>query len=117
MSSEPPAGRTPAALFDPAAQNERTALAWSRTVASLIVALLIVVRVSTLEHGPIALIVLAIGAPVAVGLLVASRHRYRHVHAKQHASDDDLPDMKLPALLAGMCILLGLVQVVSLLTP
>jgi uncharacterized membrane protein YidH (DUF202 family) len=107
-------GSPDARLYDPAAQNERTALAWSRSIASLIVALLIVVRVSEADLGAWSYVLLAVGVPVAVVLMLASRRRYGRAHSALHAGTA-LPDMKLPATLAGMCVLLGAVEAVRLL--
>ena len=100
-------------LFDVGAQNERTALAWSRSIAALIVALLIVVRVSAADLGGWSYLLLGVGAPVAVVLLLASRRRYGRAQSALHAGSL-LPDGKLPAVLAGMCVLLGVVEAVRL---
>ncbi|MET0725161.1 MAG: DUF202 domain-containing protein [Leifsonia sp.] len=101
-------------LVDPGAQGERTALAWNRTVAALIVALLIVVRVSAADLGASSIVVLLIGVPVAIGLLLGARRRYGRARRALRAGTA-LPDMKLPAVLVAMCVLLAAVEAFRLL--
>ena len=59
------------------AQNERTALAWSRTALSVVVTAAIVSRLAVESIGAIALLAVAAAVPVSVWLVLASRHRYR----------------------------------------
>ncbi|HLR86143.1 MAG TPA: DUF202 domain-containing protein [Nocardioidaceae bacterium] len=59
------------------AQNERTALAWSRTALSVVVTAAIVSRLSVESIGPVALLAVVAALPVSVWLVLASRRRYR----------------------------------------
>lgn len=60
------------------AQNERTALAWQRTALSLMVASTIVLRLTAVELGALALVGVAIAFPLAFWVFLESRWRYRH---------------------------------------
>jgi uncharacterized membrane protein YidH (DUF202 family) len=60
------------------AQNERTALAWQRTALSLMVASMLVLRLTVDALGAPALVGTGIAFPLALWVFVESRSRYRH---------------------------------------
>ncbi|WP_129666949.1 DUF202 domain-containing protein [Phytoactinopolyspora endophytica] len=103
--------RTDERTFDPGAQNERTALAWTRTGLALLLA---VVLASRLTAEPLGLAALAFGlvvAPIAVAILVLARRRYGAAHRSLHVAQP-LPDGRLPALATTVTVLLALLEIV-----
>jgi uncharacterized membrane protein YidH (DUF202 family) len=86
---------TPAGLFDPGMQPERTALAWQRTALSMAVGSLVALRVFPLILGQWAIIPAAVALALAGLLFAASHLRYRRNHAAL------LADPAAPVLLAG----------------
>lgn len=66
-----------ALVFDAGLQLERTALAWRRTIAAMLVGALLAIRILPEVFGFWTLIVGALGAVTAVTLLVAAHQRYR----------------------------------------
>ncbi|NED99335.1 DUF202 domain-containing protein [Phytoactinopolyspora halotolerans] len=100
----------PERTFDPGAQNERTALAWTRTGLALLLA---VVLASRLTAGPLGLAALAFGlltAPFAAAILVLARRRYQLAHRSLRRAGH-LPDGRLPALAAAVTLLLALLEI------
>lgn len=87
-------------------QTERTRLAWSRSVLSLLGVVLVEARVLAEVDGVVALLVLAVGALVAVVALagVARRHPRRRPGGGLRG---DL-DGRLPAAVAALAGLSGL---------
>lgn len=98
-----PAGRQPAHAPDPAAPQERTALAWRRTGLALLVGSLTIGRLSLTALGP------AVVVPTVVGVLLASwvlvvalrARRLARPHPDQPAFSV-LADGRLPAVVAAL---------------
>lgn len=100
--------------FDPGLQNERTSLAWRRTSLALLTAALVVARVVVDSAPALAVGLAAVAVPAA---LVTSRlSDARHAQA-EHAlrGGRHLPDGRLPALLTGVTLLVGAVEMAYLL--
>lgn len=64
-------------LFDRGAQNERTRLAWQRTLLSLVVCALVVGRLVATQALLVGVAVAAVTLAAVVTLAVLSRRRYR----------------------------------------
>ncbi|SDT64029.1 DUF202 domain-containing protein [Jiangella sp. DSM 45060] len=96
--------------YDHGAQNERTALAWTRTALALLVGVVLATRLAAEPLGPAAVVFGLVVAPVAVAVLLLARRRYRRSHEALHA-DRALPDGKLPALVALVTLLLAVLEI------
>jgi uncharacterized membrane protein YidH (DUF202 family) len=105
--------------FDPGLQPERTALAWRRTALALTVGSLVGMRIVPSLFGPWLLIPTGLLAVLAITVLVLSHRRYLSHHRVLTSSDSDriaLDDGALPALVAGIALVLGLGALVVVLT-
>lgn len=99
-----------ARTHDHGAQNERTALAWTRTALALLVGVVLATRLAAEPLGPAAVVFGLLVAPVALLILVLARRRYRLSHEALHA-ERVLPDGKLPALVALVALLLAVLEI------
>ncbi len=105
----PPVPRGP---WDPGLQNERTALAWNRTVLSAYGASLLIGRL-LLDRAPVLAITLAACTTVVAAVLgLRAARRYRTADARLHG-EEHLPDARL---FAGAVALTMLVAVMALAT-
>jgi uncharacterized membrane protein YidH (DUF202 family) len=105
-----PADRS-AQPFDRGLQPERTALAWRRTSLALTVGALVGVRIVPTLFGAWLLVPTGAIALVAMAVLVLSHRRYLSQHRALTTAETDripLDDGALPALVAGVALLLGL---------
>lgn len=100
----------PERTYDHGAQNERTALAWTRTALALLIGVVLAARLAAGPLGPAAVVFGLVVAPVAVAVLLLARQRYRRSHEALHA-DGALPDGRLPALVALVVLLLAVLEV------
>lgn len=92
--------------WDPGLQNERTALAWRRTVASSYGAALLVGRL-LLERAPVLAVTLAAFATALAGTLgILARRRYRLSDARLRQGEG-LPDAKLFLLATALIVVVG----------
>ncbi|HEU0041223.1 MAG TPA: DUF202 domain-containing protein [Jiangellaceae bacterium] len=96
--------------YDVGAQNERTSLAWTRTGLALLVGVVLAVRLTADRLGNVAALFASAMVPAAVGVLVMATRRYRAAHAALHAGRA-LPSGRLPALVAAVTCLLGLLEI------
>lgn len=96
--------------YDRGAQNERTALAWTRTALALLVGVVLASRLAAESLGPAAVVFGLVVAPVAVAVLVLARRRYLRSHAALQA-ERLLPDGKLQGLVALVTLLLGVLEI------
>ncbi|RJK98124.1 DUF202 domain-containing protein [Vallicoccus soli] len=92
------------------AQPERTALAWTRTALALDVAVVVALRLTLPVLGAWSLVLLLVGLPAAVWVLVAARRRYAAARLAMRGRVV-LADGRLPAAVAALTVLLGLVEV------
>jgi putative membrane protein len=91
------------------AQAERTALAWTRTALALDVAVVVALRFTLPVLGPWSLVLLLVGLPAAVWVLVAARRRYRAGLLALRGRPLRI-DGRLPAAVAGLTVLLGVLE-------
>ncbi|PSL02518.1 uncharacterized membrane protein YidH (DUF202 family) [Haloactinopolyspora alba] len=97
--------------FDSGAQNERTALAWTRTALALLLAAVLATRLAAEPLGVLAVAFGAVTAPLAVLVLLMARRRYRRAHDALHG-ERALPDGRLPALVTLITGLLAVLEIV-----
>lgn len=91
----------PAGSWDPGLQNERTALAWTRTGLALVVGVCVMARLALERVGAVTVVLLLVG-------------RYGGAHRALTARSP-LPDGRLPAAVVAVVLLLGLAEAVHLL--
>lgn len=100
-------------LLDPAGQNERTELAWSRTSATLSVALIVLARVLAEKSVLVAILLLVIGLPLALWCWLTVRGRYRRTMTALRAQAP-LPGGTAVVLATLLATLLALTELISL---
>lgn len=96
--------------FDPGAQNERTALAWTRTGLALLVGVVLATRLAAGPLGVVAVVFGVVVAPLAVTVLVLARRRYHRAHNALHGRHA-LPDGRLAGLVTVVTLALALLEV------
>lgn len=97
--------------FDAGLQLERTSLAWRRTALALSVASLAALRIMPDVLGVWALVPTGVGAAASVAALFLAHRSYRRIHTALTSSETwrtDLSGGGLPALIAGVMVLVGL---------
>jgi uncharacterized membrane protein YidH (DUF202 family) len=99
---------------DPGLQNERTALAWQRTLLSGLACSLVVARLVGLVSWPTAVVTALAGVGTAAALAVLARRRFRHNDAavRRH---DPLADARAPLLLCVLVVVTGVAAAVVVL--
>ncbi|TDC48651.1 DUF202 domain-containing protein [Jiangella ureilytica] len=96
--------------YDRGAQNERTALAWTRTALALLVGIVLASRLAAESLGPAAVVFGLVVAPAALLVLLLARRRYRRSHEALQTARA-LPDGKLPGLVALVTLLLAVLEI------
>lgn len=91
--------------YDPGLQNERTALAWTRTALALLAASAVLARFA-LDRGEAVAAALGV-VPLALWVLVLSARRYRMAQRALH-TESVLPDAVLPFAMTLLTVLIGL---------
>jgi len=97
----------PYAPWDPGVQNERTALAWTRTALALTCAGVVTARVLAVHAAALAGVLTLAAVLLGGWSLVSSSRRYRRV-SQQLVAGLPLPDGRLAALVAALSAVLGL---------
>ena len=97
----------PERTYDPGAQNERTRLAWQRTVLSLTVTGLVAARLLATRHAPFAVVLAALTLLGWFWITLVLRVRYRVSHRALHAGAH-LPDGRANLALSALVLLVGL---------
>ena len=98
-------------LWDAGAQNERTALAWTRSTLALVGAALIVARIAFGPYPALGLSLAAGALILGTWVLLTARKRYRGA-ASSLSTNRPLPDARLPAAICLLTVLIGIVGVV-----
>jgi putative membrane protein len=104
----------PAEIWDEGLQNERTSLAWTRSILSCFGCALLLARLAANTSW-----ILGVGlafAALALGLAAVrvSAHRYRQA-ASALSAGDPLPDGTLPVILVALVLLIGMAAAVLIL--
>ena len=94
--------------------DERTSLAWTRTGLALLLAAVVVARLTVARLGPVSVVVAALGLVVSGWILISSRQRFRAAHLALRQGSHR-PDARLPAVLAGFIVAISLAELVALL--
>jgi uncharacterized membrane protein YidH (DUF202 family) len=94
--------------------DERTSLAWTRTSLALALAAVVVARLTVVRLGPVSVAAAVLGVLVAGWILVSSRQRFRAAHLAL-SENRHRPDARLPAALAGLVVVIALVELGALL--
>lgn len=94
--------------------DERTALAWTRTGLAVLVASLIVARLTLERLGPVSVVMAALGPVVTVAIVVSSRRRFQAAHEALRRGHPR-PDARLPALVAGFTVAVALIELSAIL--
>ena len=94
--------------------DERTSLAWTRTGLALMVAAVVVARLTVGRLGAISVAVALLGLILAASIVVISRRRFRATHLAL-ASGQHRPDARLPAVLAAFTVVVALVELGAIL--
>ncbi|SDD63076.1 DUF202 domain-containing protein [Auraticoccus monumenti] len=102
-------------LFDRGAQNERTRLAWQRTLLSLVLCALVVARLVTTRALLPGLAVAGVALVLAGGLAVLTRRRYRAAESALRGSTA-LPDGRAALLLTLLVVTVAAGAAVLLVT-
>ncbi|TFV53964.1 DUF202 domain-containing protein [Geodermatophilus sp. DF01-2] len=102
-------------LFDPGAQNERTALAWRRTALALLAAALVGARLLVSDGWAAGLWAVVLVLPASAWVLWMANRRYAKASAAL-AGRTALPDGRLPTAVAAVTVGLGLMELQYLLT-
>ncbi len=102
MADRPDAGWSPPAP-DPAAPQERTALAWRRTGLALLIGALTIGRLTLDSLGPVVVLPTVIGATLAAWVLVEALRARRMARPHQDQPGFSvLADGRLPGVVAGV---------------
>lgn len=105
-----------ARLYDDGAQVERTSLAWTRTGLAMLVGTLLAARMTAHRLGAVAIIVAAVACAATIASLMLARRRYRRAHHTLQSGHGELPDGRLPALVATVALLLGAIELTYMLS-
>lgn len=97
--------------WDPGLQNERTALAWVRSVLALLAVSLIAARVAVDDRPVLALILAGVALAVSAVALRYSYRRYRTARTALFAAGA-LPDGRAPLAVTALVVVLGVSAVV-----
>jgi putative membrane protein len=95
--------------FDAGLQNERTALAWTRTALALLAAVFLAARITVAQLGAFTVVITAVTLPLATAVLAAASRRYRAAHRALHTRAA-LPDGRLPAAVTALVIALAVIE-------
>ncbi len=100
--------------FDSGRQNERTALAWTRTGLALLAAVLIAARITVPDIGVVAVAFAAVALPLAGAVVLLAARRYRAARAAV-GTRRALPDGRLPVAVAAVVVTLAVVELIYVL--
>jgi uncharacterized membrane protein YidH (DUF202 family) len=109
-----PRRRAPRAPWDPGLQNERTALAWMRSGLALLVAALVLARISAELRTTVGLGLSAGCVILAAGVVTAAPRRYERAAVALHERRP-LPDGRVNAAMSALAALLGVAATVIVL--
>lgn len=101
--------------WDPGLQNERTALAWQRSVLAMTAVGLIIARLAFSGNPVVAVLLAGVMVGFASWALVMSTRRYRAA-SRRLWRELPLPDGKLVAATSLLITLMGLASLVLVLT-
>ncbi|QUH04779.1 DUF202 domain-containing protein [Saccharopolyspora erythraea] len=113
MSGEGP--EEPRGPWDPGLQNERTTLAWLRTILSFAVGLLVLLRLIAHNSLAAATACAVFTLPLCAGIALVTWRRHRRTERSLRA-EAPLPDGILPAAVAVLAVLGGCTGLVYVLT-
>ncbi|WP_114559622.1 DUF202 domain-containing protein [Desertihabitans aurantiacus] len=96
----------PARLWDPGAQNERTRLAWQRTLLSLTVAALVVARLVATEAMLPGLLLGGVALALGLGMALLAGRRYTAAEVAVRTRGQ-LPDGRINLVMVLLVLTIG----------
>jgi putative membrane protein len=109
------AGRSdPSEIWDRGVQNERTSLAWTRSILSCFGCALLLARLAANTSWIIGAVIALAALALALAAVRVSARRYRQA-ASALSVDEPLPDGTLPAIIVALVLLIGGAAVVFIL--
>ena len=104
----------PSEIWDRGVQNERTSLAWTRSILSCFGCALLLARLAANTSWIIGAVIALAALALALAAVRVSARRYRQA-ASALSADEPLPDGTLPAIIVALVLLIGGAAVVFIL--
>ena len=101
----------PSEVWDPGVQNERTSLAWTRSILSCFGCALLLARLAADTSWIVGAVIALAALALALAAVRVSARRYRQA-ASALAAGQPLPDGTLPAVIVALVVLIGVAAVV-----
>jgi putative membrane protein len=114
MTGSESRGSDPAEIWDEGLQNERTSLAWTRSILSCFGCALLLARLAANTNWILGAAIALAALALALAAVRVSARRYRKA-ASALSAGQPLPDGTLPAIIVLLVLLTGLAAVVLIL--
>lgn len=104
----------PTGVWDEGVQNERTSLAWTRSILSGFGCALLLSRLAANTSWILGAVIALAALALALAAVRVSARRYRQA-ASALSAGEPLPDGTLPAIIVALVVLIGVTAVVFIL--